>query len=101
MSKKYFIAPYISLTAGTGGPGSEVGGGSTQSTTDPYHPMKFDAWTASDFADDLVEPEGLDMMDYIAWWGYGVQTNPDEFTKDLWIQYGYNTQYPWDDYFED
>lgn len=98
MSKKNFIAPYIMLSAGTGGPGSEVGGGSLQGTPDGLPPMSFADW-AKDYGDDLVgEGDGINFNDYVAWWGYMMTVNPEAFTEAAWGTLGNED---WDEYFGD
>lgn len=97
MSKRRFVAPYILLSAGSGGSGSDIGHGSGQSTTDLISPMSFEAWLASDLSDDLIEDGTIDFNDYVAWWG-GMMALNSAFDQAAWESFGNED---WDEYFGD
>ena len=69
MAKKNGFAPFILLSSGEPGDDIVIGGGTGQGGVNPVvYPMGFDAWYASDWAEDYVPAtEGIDMVDYVVW----------------------------------
>lgn len=102
MRKKSFIKPNILLSAGSGGPGSDIGHGSGQGTTDLINPMSLAAWLDSDYAEDLIENDVIDFNDYVAWWGGMMELNPFAFSQEAWQNFGNDEIIgDWDDFFGD
>ena len=78
MAKKYGFDPFI-LLSGTPGDDVVTGGGTGQSTTDPY-PCDYDDWLAM-FAVDY-DNNGFDENDYRQWFQNMFGSRPD--AQDLW-----------------
>ncbi len=92
MSKKMFEIPFILKTAGSGGDGNVIGGGTGQGGSQAF-PMSFAEWLGSAWAEDLIQNGVIDEMDFATWWeGNG-------FSREDWEEL--NPDLSWEDYFDD
>ena len=88
MAKRKFVVPYVVLShVDPGGSGSQEGGGSAQSTTDPF-PCTFQDWLKL-FGVDNTGDEEITLDDYGIWW------LEQKFTLDQWKEAG-NSEDDWD-----
>ena len=78
MAKKSFD-PFVLLLMPDPEPTTVTGGGTGQSTTDPY-PCSFADWQTM-FGQDMDDDEDIDMNDYMLWWdGQG-------FSMEAWNEF--------------
>ena len=86
MSKKWFYP--ILFSQDTPGDDIVIGGGTGQTTTDPY-PCSYDDWLVL-FSDDY-DYDGDDTAgtrnDYRTWWEWMMEDYPDKFNEDNWKEF--------------
>ncbi len=81
MAKNNFD-PFVLMMIPEPSPTTVVGGGTGQSTTDPY-PCEYEEWLTL-FAYDYTGDGNINKADYLAWFQ---ATFPDEW-EDLWELFG-------------
>ncbi len=81
MAKKNFD-PFILLLMPTPEPTTVIGGGTGQSTTDPY-PCSFSDWQTL-FGEDLDGNDKLEMNDYMIWFQSNIDQNIPGFDLSAW-----------------
>lgn len=86
MAKKIGFMPKIILRDITPGDDTVIGGGTGQSTTDPF-PCDFADWQTM-FAEDYDLDEDIDFNDYATWW------EENEFSMDDWDRLNPGTPFP-------
>lgn len=89
MSKKRFNAPFI-FFEGDNTPGDDVviGGGTGQTTTDPFE-CTFAEWQTL-FADDYDLDDDVDFDDYGQWWA------DNGFSEDAWDEKNPGVPFIWE-----
>ena len=91
MAKKNGFHPYVMLSGGlTPGGGEVTGGGTGEGMSDPF-PMSYSEWLTSGLQEDIVGDDGIDEVDYAAWW------EANGFPQDAWEEL--NPGLAWEDYF--
>ncbi len=90
MSKKSFILPTI-LTAGSGGEGTVIGGGTGQGGSDAV-PCSYETWLTTPWASDILTDGVINESDYATWW------ESNGFSKAAWEEL--NPGLDWEDYFD-
>lgn len=87
--KKAFSIPFILPMEG-GGDGNETGLGTGQGGV-TLTPMDFDSWFNSEWCEDYIQDDSIDMYDFGAWW------DACGFTFQQWLDKGYTAE-QWEEY---